>query len=106
MENASKALIMAGEILLGVMLISIAVYAFNHFGGYSKETNQKIEDVQIAEFNQQFLKFYGQTEYPGELGNMEKDYIRCTIHDIVSLANLAKKNNTEYELLRKKRTFR
>ena len=29
MENASKALIMAAEILLGVMLISIAVYLFN-----------------------------------------------------------------------------
>lgn len=94
MENASKALIIAAEVLLGVMLISFGVYVFNNFGNYSTETTQKIVDTQIAEFNEQFLKFYGQTTYEdGTRGS-----IKCTIHDIASLANLAQKNNIEYEL--------
>ena len=32
MENASKALIMAASVLLGVMIISFAVYLFSTFG--------------------------------------------------------------------------
>lgn len=94
MENASKALIMAAEILLGVMIISIAVYLFNVFGDYSKETADKIADAQIAQFNNQFLKYTGyRTNEKDEL-----EPVKVTIHDIASLANLAKKNNTEYEL--------
>lgn len=95
MENASKALIMAAEVLLGVMLISVGVYIFELFGSYSKETSDKITDAQIAEFNNQFLKYYGQI-VNDETGKDEP--IKCTIHEIASLANFAKKNNSLYEV--------
>lgn len=86
MENASKALIMAAEILIGVMIISIGVYLFNTMGSYSAETAAQMEEAQIAEFNQQFLHFYGTSG--GEI-------IQCTIHEIVGLANLAQKVNSD-----------
>ena len=89
MENASKALIMAAEILIGIMIISIGVYLFNTVGKYSAETTAKMEEAQIAQFNEQFLKFYGTSAT--EEKNPEP--IKCTIHDIVGLANLAKKVN-------------
>lgn len=82
MENASKALIIAAEVLIGVMILSIGAYLFAKFANYSKENYQIIEDRQIAEFNNQFLKYTGNND--------------CTIHDIASLANLAQKNNKEY----------
>lgn len=91
MENASKALIMAAEILVGVMIIGVGVYLFNMFASYSSNNYEKIESTQISTFNAQFLKFYG-TDDKGKP-------IECTIHDIVSLANLAQKNNIEYELV-------
>ena len=91
MENASKALIMAAEILIGVMIISIGVYLFNTLGKYSAETAADIEENQIASFNQQFLKYYGMTSTNGE----ELEPIHCTMHDIVGLANLAKKLNEQ-----------
>ena len=89
MENASKALIMAAEILIGIMIISIGVYLFNVIGKYSADTTAKMEEAQIDQFNQQFLKFYGTSS------TLEKnpEPIKCTIHDIVGLANLAKKTN-------------
>lgn len=94
MENASKALIMAAEVLVGVMIISLGVYLFNIMGNYSRETSEKIEDAQIAQFNSQFQQFYGdRTNDDGEI-----EPIQCTIHDIASLVNLAKKNNEQYEL--------
>lgn len=94
MENASKALITAAEILIGVMIISLGVYLFNVFGKYSKETNKKIDDAQIAQFNSQFVKYYG--DRIDNAGNPEP--IKCTIHEITSLANLAKKSNEKYEI--------
>lgn len=94
MENATKALIMAAEVLVGVMIISVGVYLFRTYGDFSSGTNKEIEDAQIAEFNQQFQKFYGTTTK----ANGKEEPVECTIHDITSLANLAKKNNSEYEL--------
>jgi len=96
MENASKALIMAAEILIGVMIISVGVYLFSVFADYSKEASDKRTTAQIAEFNNQFLKYYGERTI-NDKG--DKEPIKCTIHDIASLANLAKRNNTYHELL-------
>lgn len=94
MENASKALIMAAEVLIGVMIISIGVYLFNVFGQYSADNTKRMEDTQIAQFNNQFLKFYGSRT--NDEGKVEP--IKCTIHDIASLVNLAKENNKNYGL--------
>ncbi len=91
MENASKALIMAAEILMGVMIISIGVYLFNTLGKYSADTTAEMESAQISAFNQQFLKYYGTSYVEG--GEIEP--IHCTIHDIVGVANLAKKINEQ-----------
>ena len=91
MENASKALIMAAEILLGVMIISIGVYLFNVMGRYSQDTTGQMEDTQLAQFNNQFLKFYGTTT--SDSGDIEP--ISCTIHDIIGIANLARQTNEE-----------
>lgn len=94
MENASKALIIAAEVLVGLMIISIAVYLFNEMGRYSAETTQTIEDRQIAQFNEQFLKYYGTITTTDSDGNVTYQGARpCTIHDIVGLANLAKQSN-------------
>lgn len=79
MENASNALIIAGTILIGVMIISVGIYLVNSFGDTSQQINSKIEDTKIAEFNYSFTKYEG------------LETIKA--HDIVSVANLAKDNN-------------
>ena len=100
MENASKALIMAASVLLGVMILSIGVYLFYTYSSYSADAYQRMEDNQIAEFNAQFLKYYGNTNrtYVDDRGNIQEveGPILCTIHNIMSLANLAAQNNVQY----------
>lgn len=102
MENASKALIMAASVLLGVMILSIGAYLFYAYSNYSAEAYQKMENNQITEFNAQFLIYYGNTNrtYVDENGQVQEveGPILCTIHNIMSLANLASKNNIQYEL--------
>ncbi len=84
MENAAKALIMAAGVLIGVIIITIAVYLFTNLGNTSSEIYSDVEQKKIDKFNNQFLKYDGLTN--------------CTAHDIVSIANLARNNNDYYEL--------
>lgn len=92
MENASKALIMAAGVLLGIMLLSIAVYLFSIFGGFSSNISNKLAEKEISEFNAQFLKYQSyKTSGLGDWQNL------CRVHDIITVANLAKENNLKYE---------
>lgn len=95
MENASKALLMAASVLLGVMLISIGAYLFSVYGDYTSSMYDRIESAQIDQFNIQFLKYYGKRQAAGGVGT---ENVLCTAHDIASLANLARKNNLENEV--------
>jgi len=95
MENASKALIMAATVLLGVMILTIGVYLFWTYAEYTSDAYAQMEANQIAQFNSQFLKYYGSRK--NEKTN-KVEPILCTVHDIISLANLAKQNNIEKEI--------
>lgn len=100
MENASKALIMAAGVLLGVMIISFAVYLFSTFGSYSSDVYAQMEATRMEAFNSQFTKFYGteQRENPYDT-NSDKYYngpILCTVQDVVTIAKLARDSNSKY----------
>ena len=99
MENASKALIMAASVLLGLMIISIGVTLYSTFADFSRTTLEKVEETKLAEWNNQFLKYYGTVwSYDEEKKKDVQSSIKVTAHDIVTLANLAKQNNENYEL--------
>lgn len=57
MENASRALIMAGGMLLAILIISLLIYAWSLFSKYqsSQEELSNIEDT--AKFNGQFTNY-------------------------------------------------
>lgn len=50
MENASKALIMAAGILIGVAILSLAVYLFVSFGSASAKIHEQNDANRINEF--------------------------------------------------------
>ena len=83
MENASKALLMAAGVLIGILILSLGVYLFATFGSASAELHKENEQNQINQFNSQF------TLYVGKEG--------VTIYDVVTVANLATENNINYE---------
>lgn len=99
MENASKALIMAASVLLGLMIISVGVALFNSFYDFGRSTLDKVEEQKIAEWNNNFLKYYGNVAtYDIQKQKYITESIKVTAHDIVTVANLAKENNIKYEL--------
>ena len=83
MENASKALIMAGGVLIGILIISLAVYLFTDFGSTSAQINAQNSQKQITEFNSKFTAYEGNDN--------------ITIYDIITLAGYAKENNEYYK---------
>lgn len=56
MENASKALIMAGVILISVMLISLFIYVFTAIGEYKSQTQAQQQSNQIVAANRFFVE--------------------------------------------------
>lgn len=84
MENASKAMLMAAGVLIGLLILSLAVYLFANFGSASAELHRQNAQNQIDQFNAQFTTYEGRTD--------------ITMHDIVTVTNLAKSSNYSYEL--------
>ena len=54
MENASKALLMAGGILIALLIIGSLVLLFANLQDYQNKTDISSKQSQIAEFNNQF----------------------------------------------------
>ena len=82
MENASNALLIAGAVLIGVLILTTGVYLFTMFGNSGASISDELTQRQVDEFNAQFYKYENQ------------ETIR--IHDIITVANLAKQNNFNY----------
>lgn len=91
MENASKALLMAATVLVGVLLISLGVYLFTIFGDFGSEMSEQLNEKDVSEFNAKFTKY---ESYIGDDGKWKNT---CRAHDVVSIANIAKENNSKYE---------
>lgn len=79
MENASKALIMAAGVLIGILMLSLMIYLFIDFGQKSKDIHDQITANQLTQFNAQF--------------NIYSDRDDITIYEIVTVARLAHENN-------------
>ena len=57
MENASKALIIAGAILLAILIISLGIMIYNQASGVVN--NNAMSEVEIQSFNQKFEQYLG-----------------------------------------------
>ena len=55
MENASKALMIAGGILIGVLIISLGVYLFNNSSILSSSYSDKLSQDELNQLNNKFL---------------------------------------------------
>ena len=84
MENASKALIIAGETLIGLIVISLIVYAFSVFGSFSANMNEKMSEKTAVTYNQHFWEYQGRIDISAE--------------EIASIVNFAKESNDKNEL--------
>lgn len=83
MENASKALLMAAEILMGLIILTIGVYLTVNYTKISGTYSSKMETEQIQDFNKNYLKYEGRTD--------------ITAQEIISIINFTKEHNKEHD---------
>lgn len=57
MENASKALIIAGSVLIALMIIGALVLMFSNLTSYQETNTQNTREAQITEFNNQYTTY-------------------------------------------------
>ncbi len=60
MENASKALIIAGAILISILLISVAIMVISSTQGTQDQMTQQMDATEKSTFNAQFTNFIGE----------------------------------------------
>ena len=82
MENASKALIIAGAILLAILLISLGIMIFTQ--AQDTVTNSGMSEAELQSFNSKFLKYEG---------NMKGTMVKSLIQEVSS--NNGNENNAE-----------
>ena len=79
MENASKALLIAAGVLIGILLLTLFAYVYTKLRTDTSEIYSALNRPEISKFNQKFLNYEGRQD--------------MTIQDVVTIVNLAKDNN-------------
>ena len=74
MENGAKALVMAGGVLIGILVISFMMLALRAGGSINSEYNVQMSETELLKFNSQFEAFHRNNN---------------TIFDVVTVVNLA-----------------
>lgn len=70
MENTSKALLMAGGVLIAIIMIVLLVRTFTSISIFQKSKLTEEEQAQLAQFNEQYTKYLGQYVYGTEVATL------------------------------------
>ena len=74
MENASKALIIAGAILLAILLISLGIMIYNQ--AQDTVSGSGMDQAAVTSFNNQFLKYEG---------NIKGTMVKAMIQEVLAV---------------------
>ncbi len=88
MENASKALIIAGAILLSILIISLGIMIFRQASGVVD--SNAMDEVAVSSFNQKF------TQYEGE--NIRGANVNALINTVIQ-NNLTNSGDTSKQVV-------
>ena len=94
MENASKALIIAGAILLSILLISLGIMIFTQ--SQSAIQNSGMSQAEVSAFNSKFTKYDG---------NHKGSEIRALVQEVLSNNNSDEATEETYVSINADNTF-
>lgn len=100
MENASKALLLAGAVLIAVLVLSIATQMFKSAYEVPATYDVTMQSAEVRSFNDNFTKYYGSTKTKiDQTTGTEKTETtqHATIHDVISLCNFVRDYNKKMD---------
>ena len=89
MENASKALLIAGGFLLMILLLSLMTFIFSNIAQESSGIYDKLSESDKTDYNQQFLQF----EDRGKTKISEEIYDWLSVQEVATILNFAIEQN-------------
>lgn len=96
MENASKALLIAGGVLIAILVMTLGIYFSRMIADHSARVYAQLEESRRTEFNQKFLNY--DINHRKEDGSSNTD---LTIQDVVTIVNLAQSSNISNGLMKR-----
>lgn len=90
MENASKALIIAGAILISILLISIGILVMNSTNGVTDTMTGQMDATAIQSFNSKFEQYAGNNKRGSDVKSLIS---------VVSSSNAANQDNPDMQVL-------
>lgn len=91
MENAAKALSIAGGVLIAVMLAVLVYYVFTHWGDSQRANQEDIEIQKVEDFNESYLS-YEKVLYGSELLGLVNKMSDYNISDDVKYSGYSTMN--------------
>ena len=70
MENTSKALIIAGAILISILLISVGVLIMNSTGNTQQSVQENADTIAIRTFNSNFTPYEGEDQSASQIRSL------------------------------------
>ncbi len=83
-DNASRALLMAAEVLIAMLVVGLGVFLVIRMGTFSRNMNTEMDEQRIAQYNENFYQYSGRVD--------------ITAQEIVTMINLAKEQNDAREI--------
>ena len=74
MENASKALLMAGGVLIAIITIALLTRSFSSISQFQKNRLSEEEQAQLLAFNEQYTKYLNRYVYGTEVRTLINKY--------------------------------
>lgn len=75
MENASKALLIAGSVLIVILLIAMGVRVFNSTQGTTEQVEGTMQSTEVAMFNNKFLPYIGNNKSKTDVMSLANNII-------------------------------
>ena len=83
MENASKALLMAGGILIALITIAVLVRTFSNISEFQMSRLSEEEQEQLVAFNEQYTKYLNQYVYGTEVRSLINKYQNDNMVEVI-----------------------
>lgn len=84
MENATKALLIAGTVLLAIIMVSIAVFLYSSYSKHANQYSDIISATELQKFNSKFEAYLGRENIKPQ--------------EIVTVVNLAKEYDYQIKI--------
>ncbi len=99
MDNASKAILMAGGVLIAIAIISVAIFFYTQMTGYASQNEEMLSSTQIQSFNRFYTAYVGRDIRVVDAINILNKALDDGIDTENKLTSLIQRGKTDFKII-------